>query len=72
MRTKTLGDIDLLNGIAAVAYITHDRSRFRLRIISRGADWIFLPYSASILFCKKPFVDLVVLLFSPSSVGSGW
>lgn len=66
--TRNGTGIDLLKGMAAVAYIAHDRSRLRLRITSRGADWIFLPYSAIILFWKKPFGPL----FNPSSVGSGW
>lgn len=47
-------EIDLLKGMAAVAYIMHEKSRLRLRISWRGADLIFLLYSASILLLKTP------------------
>lgn len=47
-------EIDLLKGMAAVAYIMHEKSRLRLRISWRGADLIFLLYSASILLLKMP------------------
>lgn len=53
--------IDLLKGMAAVAYITHEKSRLRLRISWRGADLIFLLYSASILLLKmslRPILDI--------------
>lgn len=41
---------DSLKGMAAVAYIIADKSNGRLKITSRGADRIFLAYSARVLF----------------------
>ena len=51
---------DSLKGMAVVAYIIADKSKLRLKIISRGAALIFLLYSASVHLLSmsvKPMLD---------------
>lgn len=52
--------LHILNGIAAVAYIIAEKSKLRLNITSRGADLIFLVYSASVVLPRtslKPILE---------------